>query len=94
LPSRFETVELKLTEPVDIKIIVAHMSASVGQEKAQTFVAACLTELQLPAVGILDASSADRLLTRMGTEPGLVGIAARVTKQMVRLKRAPSLPTS
>jgi hypothetical protein len=94
LPSRFETVELKLTEPVDIKIIVAHMSASVGQEKAQTFVAACLVELKLPATGVLDPTAADRLLTRMGTEPGLIGIAARVTKQMVRLKRAPSHPTT
>jgi hypothetical protein len=91
LPSRFETVDLKITEPVDVKVIVAHMAASVGQEKAQTFVSACLTELHLPGVGTLDAPSADRLLGRMGTEPGLVGIAARVTKQMVRLKRAPSV---
>ena len=91
MPSRFETVDLKITEPVDIKIVVAHMAASVGFEKAQELVSACLSELQLPPTGTLDGAAADRLLTRMGTEPGLVGIAARVTKQMVRLKRAPSV---
>jgi hypothetical protein len=94
LPSRFEHLDIKLTDPVALETIVGHMAASVGREKAETFTHACCSELRLPATGTLEPADADRLLNRMGVEPGLVGIAARLTKQMVRLKRAPSRPSS
>ena len=72
-----------------MQLILAHMSGSLGQEKAKAVVGALLETLGLPAEGLLTADQAEDLLTRIADEPGLVGLAARVTKQMVRTEVAP-----
>ena len=72
-----------------MSLILAHMSGSLGQEKAKAVVGAMLTTLGYPAEGQLGAEQADELLTRISTEAGLVGLAAKVTKQMVRNEVAP-----
>jgi hypothetical protein len=80
---------LRITQPVEVQLILAHMSGSLGQEKAKSVVSAVLQAQGLPAEGLLTADQAEALLTHIATEPGLVGLAARVTKQMVRAEVAP-----
>jgi hypothetical protein len=82
-------VELKVTKPVDLSLILAHMAGSLGQEKAKSAVASVLQLLGMPAEGVLTADQAEELLNRLAKEPGLVGLAAKVTKQMVRNEVAP-----
>jgi hypothetical protein len=41
---------------------------------------------------VLPAEQAEVLLTKLATEAGIVGLAARVTKQMVRNNIAPLAP--
>ena len=92
MPSRPENPQPKLTEGCEVELVIAHMAASIGQQKAQSISAVCLAELKLPEVGRLSADDADRLLTRLGNEPGLVGLAAKVTRQMLRMGVAPLKP--
>ena len=68
------------------------MAASIGQQKAQSVTSVALAELHLPEKGRLEAADADRLLNRLSTEAGLVGLAAKVTRQMVRMGVAPLKP--
>ncbi len=71
---------------------MAHMAASIGQQKAHAVVTAVLVEMNLPAVGQISADHGDQLLTRLSMEPGLVGLAAKVTRQMVKMKMTPQKP--
>lgn len=80
---------LRITQPVEVNLILAHMSGSLGQEKAKAVVGAMLQTLAYPGEGTLSPEQADELLNRISTEPGLVGLAAKVTKQMVRNEVAP-----
>ncbi|MDP2274630.1 MAG: hypothetical protein Q8N23_05945 [Archangium sp.] len=80
---------LKVTQPVEVALILAHMSGSLGQEKAKAVVAAALLKLSLPGEGVLAAEQAELLLNAIAEEAGLVGLAAKVTKQMVRNQVAP-----
>ena len=92
MPSRADVPEQPLTAGCDVELIVAHMAASVGLQKAQAVTGAALQALKLPATGALDAASANALLDRLVTEPGLVGLAAKVTRQMLRMGVAPLRP--
>lgn len=87
--SQRKPTPLRVTQPVEVSLILAHMSGSLGQEKAKAVVSAMLTLLSYPSVGQLSADQAEELLTRIAVEPGLVGLAAKVTKQMVRNEVAP-----
>lgn len=78
-----------MTRPVEGSLILAHMSGSLGQEKAKAVVSAALAQLKFPAEGMLTAEQAEDVLNHVATEPGLVGLAAKVTKQMVRNDVAP-----
>lgn len=92
MPSPREFTEAKIDQPVDIELVVAHMAASIGQEKAQAVMVKALADLQLPATGRIDGVQAGNLLTRLASEPGLVGLAAKVTRQMVKMRIAPLKP--
>ncbi len=92
MPSQPEAPAPKLTEPCDVELISAHMAASIGQQKAMSVVAAAVKELGLPEAGKLAPGDADRLFDRLQNEPGLVGLAAKVSRQMVRMGVAPLKP--
>lgn len=68
------------------------MAGSLGLEKANAVVSTTLRELVFPEEGQLAADQAESVLTRLASEPGLVGLAAKVTKQMVRNQLAPLVP--
>lgn len=68
------------------------MAASIGQQKAMSVVAAAVKQLGLPATGKLAPEDADRLFDQLQNEPGLVGLAAKVSRQMVRMGVAPLKP--
>ncbi|MFT3713220.1 MAG: hypothetical protein QM817_36660 [Archangium sp.] len=90
-PAR-KTFALIIEHPVEVQLIKAHMAGSLGQEKADAVVAAALRNALLPTEGQLAAEQAESLLSKLATEPGLVGLAAKVTKQMVRNRLAPIAP--
>jgi hypothetical protein len=92
LPSRPEAPVPKLTAPCDVELISAHMAASIGQQKAMSVVSTAVKELGLPGTGQLSPEDADRLFDRLQNEPGLVGLAAKVSRQMVRMGVAPLKP--
>ena len=92
MPSRSELPPPKLEVGCDVEVISAHMAASLGLEKAQSVVGAAIAALALPAKGKLSAQQTHDLLTRLATEPGLVGIAAKVARQMLRHGVAPQKP--
>ncbi len=83
---------LLIQQPVDVQLIKAHMAGSLGVEKAEALVMQTLTALAFPTAGVLPAEQAEVLLTKLATEAGIVGLAARVTKQMVRNNIAPLAP--
>lgn len=83
---------LVVQHPVDVSLIKAHMAGSLGIEKAEAVVSQTLSGLFFPTTGVLSAEQAESLLTKLGAEPGIVGLAAKVTKQMVRNKIAPLAP--
>jgi hypothetical protein len=85
-------VALVIEHPVEVQLIKAHMAGSLGLEKANAVVASALKEFMLPESGQLAPAQAESLLTRLASEPGLVGLAAKVTKQMVRNQLAPIAP--
>ena len=76
----------------EVELIAAHLAASVGQQKAQAVLAKALIDLQLPEKGRLEAEQVERLLNRIAAEPGLVGLSAKVTRQMLKMKIAPLKP--
>ena len=80
---------LRVTQPVEVALILAHMSGSLGQEKAKAVVTAALLKLSLPGEGVLTAEQAEAVLNDIAQQAGLVGLAAKVTKQMVRNEVAP-----
>lgn len=84
--------ELKITEPVQVELIIEQMAGSIGIEKARAVVEGALAELGLQTAGLLKAEAAEALLSMLATQTGLVGLAAKVTKQMVRLQIAPKKP--
>ena len=84
--------EPKLTSGCAVALIVAHLAASIGRQKAHALVTAALAELKLPETGDLDADGADRLLTRLTAEEGLPGLAARLTRHLVKMGVAPATP--
>jgi hypothetical protein len=79
-------------ESFEIELIVAHMAASIGQQKALAVVSKALIDLGLPEKGRIDGVSVEKLLTKVSGEPGLVGLAAKVTRQMLKMKIAPLKP--
>lgn len=90
--SRPDAPPVKLTEACDVGLIVAHMAASIGQQKALSVVTTVLADLKLPSQGKLEPAAADQVFERLQTETGLVGLAAKVSRQMVRLGVAPLKP--
>lgn len=68
------------------------MAGSLGVDKANAVVSSTLKEMLFPEDGQLAAEQAESVLTRLAAEPGLVGLAAKVTKQMVRNQIAPLTP--
>ena len=68
------------------------MAGSLGLDKANAIVSSTLTQRLFPEEGQLAAEQAEVVLTRLAAEPGLVGLAAKVTKQMVRNQIAPLTP--
>lgn len=80
-------------EPVEISLVIAHMAGSLGQQKAEEVVLAALTALRLPTTGALDGAKLARLIDAVEKQPGLVGLAAKVTRQMLRLHLQPMKPT-
>ena len=83
---------LVIQHPVDVALIKAHMAGSLGVEKAESVVTTTLTALAFPVAGILTAEQAEALLSKLATETGIVGLAAKVTKQMVRNNIVPLAP--
>jgi hypothetical protein len=79
-------------EPVEISLVIAHMAGSIGQQKAEEVVFATLTSLRLPTTGALKDEDLNTLIDMVGKQPGLVGLAAKVTKQMLRLHIQPLKP--
>lgn len=72
--------------------MIAHMAGSIGQQKAEEVVFAALTSLKLPTTGALDEEALNSLIDIVARQPGLVGLAAKVTKQMLRLHIQPLKP--
>lgn len=68
------------------------MAGSLGLEKADAVVSNTLKALTFPLQGELAADQAESVLSRLALEPGLIGLAAKVTKQMVRNQLAPLVP--
>ena len=85
-------VELKIERPVPVPLINAHMAASLGVATATKVVLEGLTQVGLEQAPLLTGEQATELLLRLGREPGLVGLAAKVTFQMVRNDVAPLNP--
>lgn len=83
---------LVIRDPVEVHLIKAHMAGSLGVEKAEAVVNGALLLLALPTQGVLQAEQAEALMVRLSEESGIVGLAARVTKQMVRNRIAPLAP--
>ena len=61
-------------------------------QKAQSVVGEAVEQLQLAGRATLDVASFERLIAKIALEPGLVGLAAKVARQMVRLGLAPLKP--
>ena len=68
------------------------MAGSIGQQKAEEVVFAALTALRLPTTGALPDEQLTALIDMVARQPGLVGLAAKVTKQMLRLRIQPLKP--
>ena len=68
------------------------MAGSIGFEKATAVINETLAQLKLPPDGVLPAEAAEALLSAMSLREGLVGLAAKVTKQMVRMNIEPHRP--
>ena len=83
---------LALEHPADVALIKAHLAGSLGVEKADAVVTETLRALGLPLQGELPAEHAEQLMVTLAAEPGLVGLAARVAKQMLRSQLAPLKP--
>ena len=83
---------LTIQTPVEVQLIKAHMAGSLGVEKAEAIVTSTLGALFLPSQGVLSAEQAEQLMSKLAAEPGIVGLAAKVTKQMVRNQLAPLAP--
>lgn len=83
---------LVIEHPVEVSLIKAHMAGSLGVEKAGSVVTSALKGLAYPGEGRLSADQAETLLVKLAAEPGIVGLAAKVTKQMVRNQIAPLAP--
>lgn len=90
--SKLKVPVLVIQQPVDVQLIKAHMAGSLGVEKAEAIVTQTLTALFFPTTGVLPAEQAEALLSKLATEAGIVGLAAKVTKQMVRNNIAPLAP--
>jgi hypothetical protein len=84
-PSRIDV----LTEPVETALVVQHLAGSVGLEKARALVEDAFRWIGVPYASWLDPGTCSRMLERMSLQPGLVGIAARVTKLKLQLKMGP-----
>lgn len=78
-----------LTEPVDTELVVQHLAGSVGVEKARALLDDSLRPLGLANARQLEPGVCSTMLERMSAKPGLVGIAARVTKLKLQLKMGP-----
>jgi hypothetical protein len=92
LPSPRKPFALVIEQPVEVTLIKAHMAGSLGVEKANAVIAGALRTLTFPESGQLAPEQAEALLSRLAAEPGIVGLAAKVTKQMVRNRLAPLTP--
>ena len=90
--TRVKAAVLVIEHPVDVKLIKAHLAGSLGVEKAEAIVTQTLSGLFFPTTGVISAQQAEGLLTKLAAEIGIVGLAARVTKQMVRNNIAPLTP--
>jgi hypothetical protein len=91
LPS-LPKIELKIDRPVPVPLIKAHMAASLGVDAASNVVDEALQPVGLAKVQLLTGDQATELLQRLGKQPGLTGLAAKVTFQMVRNNVAPLNP--
>ena len=88
-PSRATGVE-QLREPdVPVSLLVAHMAGTIGVEKAEDLVGKAAARLGLASTGILSWEDCERLIDVIALEPGVVGLAAKVTKQKLRMRMAP-----
>ena len=84
--------EPRITRSVQVGLILEHLSGTLGQENALAAVSQALASLKLDGLGELTADQAELLFSRLMAEPGLVGLAAKVTKQMVRIGAQPLAP--
>jgi hypothetical protein len=84
--------ELKIERPVPVPLIKAHMASSLGVDAASKVVDEALAPVGLGKVQLLTGDQATELLQRLGKQPGLIGLAAKVTFQMVRNDVAPLNP--
>ncbi len=75
-----------------VPLIKAHMAASLGVDAAAKVVEEGLSPVGLARVQLLTGDQATELLQRLGKQTGLVGLAAKVTFQMVRNDVAPLNP--
>jgi hypothetical protein len=92
LPSQPDDNSSGAPEPVEISLVIAHMAGSIGQQKAEEVVFATLTTLGLPTTGALEEAALNNLIDLVAKQPGLVGLAAKVTRQMLRLHIQPLKP--
>ncbi|MFT3841687.1 MAG: hypothetical protein QM723_32155 [Myxococcaceae bacterium] len=88
-PPKFE---LKIDRPVPVPLIKAHMAGSLGVDAASKVVDEALAPVGLGRVQLLTGDQATEVLQRLGRQTGLVGLAAKVTFQMVRNNVAPLNP--
>jgi hypothetical protein len=77
---------------VAVSLIVAHMAATLGMEKAEDLVRSTMTRLRISHKSSLPRDECDQVIDVIAQVPGLVGLAARVTKQKIRMGMAPLKP--
>ncbi len=81
------------SEPdVPITLIVSHMAGTLGMEKAQDLVARTAARMGLPVTGAVPWAESERIIDAIAKEPGIVGLAAKVSKQRIRMGMAPLAP--